>query len=55
MPMIGDGASPRQRLHPLCPSRPKLVLMQVPMIAAFPDDEQLCNGLHSLSYVPALR
>ena len=22
------------------------------MIAAFPDDEQLCNGLHSLSYVP---
>jgi hypothetical protein len=23
--------------------------------SGLPDDEQLCNGLHSLSYVPALR
>jgi hypothetical protein len=33
-----------QRLHPLCPSRPKLVLMQVAMMAAS-DDEQLCNDV----------
>ena len=33
-----------QRLHPLCPPRPKLVLMQVAMIAAS-DSEQLCNDV----------